>query len=74
MAVERGEVDLRQLLRRRIRRRLKGRQRIDAREYARVYNALLRAGFDSETVHQELEPHRTAPDPFVQDGTIDEFP
>lgn len=35
--------------------------RLDRREYARVYNALLRAGFDETEVASVLEAHRPAP-------------
>ena len=56
--VERGDVTPREILRRRIRRRLVGAALpLDRRGLARVYNALRRAGFDAESIRQELEPY-----------------
>jgi regulatory protein len=37
--------------------------RLDARAYRRVYNALLRAGFDGASVESELAPYRDFPEP-----------
>ncbi len=62
-AVNSGEIELRTLLQRAIRRRLP----MDAtptepRRYARVYNAMLRSGFDAADVDIEMEPYRPLPD------------
>jgi regulatory protein len=77
IAVEQGEVDPADLLRRAVVRRLKGRAKLDSRAVARVYNALLRAGYDGLEVQRELEGYRAAVDPFtsnLDDGTTDDLP
>lgn len=59
LAIERGDVSPRELLRARIRRRLAGgSQQLQPRAYARMYNALRRAGFEEESIGRELEPYR----------------
>jgi regulatory protein len=57
--VDDGRLDPEQVLNRAVSRRvsLSG-GRLDRRRYARVYNALLRAGFDPPAVRVALEPHR----------------
>jgi regulatory protein len=50
-------------LRAQVRRRLKGAARPGRREVARVYNALLRAGFDEELIRRELATHLDETDP-----------
>jgi len=58
-AVEDGDLDLDQLLQRQIRRRLGARGgRLDRSGYARVYTALLRAGFPAAAAVVALRPHR----------------
>jgi regulatory protein len=50
---------------------------LDDRRYARVYNALLRAGFEPEAVRAALEPHRRDPaesPPDITDESDHEFP
>jgi len=58
-AVDSGEIDPPAQLRGAIRRRLRGRRSLDSGDFARVYNALLRAGYAAEEVRRELEPHLT---------------
>lgn len=59
VAVAGGEVSLDGMLNAQIARRLARRQRaLDAREYARVYNSLLRAGFPGDAVERALAPRR----------------
>lgn len=54
-AIERGDLDEEALLRRELQRRLgPSRGPLDTRTHRRVYNALLRAGFESSAVHREL--------------------
>jgi regulatory protein len=54
-AVEQGDVDGEALLRRELQRRLGPTIRpVDPRTRRRVYNALLRAGFEGSAVHREL--------------------
>ena len=58
-AVDGGDLDPSELLRRKLERQLQGTPRIATdRDYARVYNALRRAGFDEEAIRTELEPYR----------------
>jgi len=54
-----GEVDPAALLRREVERKI-GRQAgpLEGPSYRRVYNALLRAGFDASEIVSELRPHR----------------
>jgi regulatory protein len=60
-AVERGDVDPDRLLRREIRRRVGGSAaRLDRRHFRRVYNALLRAGFEASRIEEQLAPLRAA--------------
>ena len=77
-AVERGDVVPRELLRARIRSRLtEGSQHLSARDYARMYNALRRAGFDEESIERELQPYRTlleSPRDPTDDERIDDLP
>jgi regulatory protein len=55
VAQEAGEIDPGEMLRAEIRRRLAGRPGIvDRRQYGRVYNALLRAGYGSDQIEREL--------------------
>jgi regulatory protein len=75
--VERGELDPREQLREQIRRRRRGRVgRLAPGEYARVYNALLRAGFEADAVRQELDPQLAAPEPSDSEfqGPYDDVP
>jgi len=75
-AVESGDVAPLALLRRAIRRRLAGREQLDSAGYARMYNALLRAGYGGTDVRRELEPYRSAVDPFssrLDNGMHDDF-
>ncbi|HKQ59697.1 MAG TPA: hypothetical protein VJS92_00350, partial [Candidatus Polarisedimenticolaceae bacterium] len=60
-AVAQGELAEDQPLRQAVGRRLAA-GGLDRRAYRRVYNALLRAGFEAERIRAELEPHRTFPD------------
>jgi len=58
-AMESGDLDSLAALRHRMRRQLSATDRpLDSRGYARVYNALLRAGFEGEHIRRELEPYR----------------
>jgi SOS response regulatory protein OraA/RecX len=78
LAVERGDLAPRELLRARIRSRLgDGPPQLEARGYARMYNALRRAGFDEESIGRELEPYRTvldSPGERTVDERIDDLP
>ncbi len=56
-AVEQGDVDSDALLGRAIARRV-GTGALDRRAYVRVYNALLRAGFEPDALRSGLAPHR----------------
>jgi regulatory protein len=58
-ALESGEVDPQEQLRSAIRRRTQGRSKLDSKGIARVYNALLRAGYVAEEVRRELEPYHS---------------
>jgi SOS response regulatory protein OraA/RecX len=72
-AVAGGEVDPLAVLRRRLARGLeRGAGRLDPRSWSRMYNALLRAGFPSEMVERELEPHRPARELTDDAGDPDE--
>jgi regulatory protein len=71
-----GELEDVELLRRRLRRHLRDpRGPLDRRDYARVYNALLRAGFDPEAIRRELDSYRgpASHDRPTTDETIDDF-
>jgi len=57
-AIELGEVDPAAAVRKALRRRLAAGGAIDDRRYARVYNALLREGFERDEVESALAPHR----------------
>ena len=77
LAIERGDLSPREVLQRRMRRHLRGAAPpLTPREYARVYNALRRAGFDGAMIRQELdclrEPASHA-EP-IADETTDDFP
>jgi len=75
-ALESGEVAPLEQLRGAIQRRIQGRHRLDSNGFARVYNALLRAGYVAEEIRRELEPYH-AGDPFdtqLDDETHDDFP
>ncbi len=62
-AVAEGHVDPDVLLRRQVERRTAAvGGRLDRRGYARVYNALLRAGFEPSAVVAALEPYRAGLD------------
>ncbi len=68
-AVRRGEVDPRESARRAAARAVARRGgRLDGRGYARVYNALLRQGFDVDTVESVLESHRPEADSRRENG------
>ena len=76
-AVDREAVAPVELLRRQIRRRMPGGAGHDRKSRARVYNALLRAGFDGALVRRELETYRVASDPSGEptgDGMNDDLP
>jgi regulatory protein len=63
LAVEQGDVVPRELLRDRLRRALGRDQRpLDRSTHARVYNALRRAGFDEDSIRQELQPYHEEDD------------
>ena len=53
--VDEGAIAPHERLRREVERRVRG--PLDRRGAARVYNALLRAGFDPEAIRAALEPH-----------------
>ncbi len=78
LAIEQGDVVPRELLRARIRSRLgDGLQHLQPRAYARMYNALRRAGFDEESIGRELEPYRTvleSPGELTADERNDDLP
>ena len=78
LAVERGDVAPRELLRARIRSRLgDGPQQLQPPAYARMYHALRRAGFDEESVGRELEPYRAVlefPGELTADERTDDLP
>ena len=63
-AVSEGEIDPAATLRRRVRREIDRRGgTLDLRGYRRVFDALLRAGFDSQSVREELASHHRVSDP-----------
>jgi len=61
-------------LTREVQRRVRGRT-LRARDWRRVYNALLRAGFAAEETRSALEPYRGADlaDADTPDGFHDDF-
>jgi regulatory protein len=66
-AAEAGDLDEDDALRRAVRKRIaSGGDLTDERRYARVYNALLRDGFDRDAVEAALEPHRAVLDRSVE--------
>ena len=66
-AAESGDLDADDALRRAVRKRIaSGGALTDERRYARVYNALLRDGFDRDAVEAALEPHRAVLDRSVE--------
>jgi regulatory protein len=66
-AAEAGDLDEDGALQRAVRRRIAaGGGLADERRYARVYNALLRDGFDKDAVEAALEPHRAVLDRSVE--------
>lgn len=77
-AVRQGSVEPEQLLARQAGRRVEREGgRLDVRAYRRVYNALLRAGFDPRSIRTRLEPYRDFPDDagdVVADGIQDDLP
>jgi regulatory protein len=76
MVVASGDVDPVEVLRSQIRRRTGGASSLDRRAFARVYNALLRAGFNEDMVRQELERYldeRIPPDASFADEADDDF-
>ena len=78
LAVERGDIAPRELLRARIRSGLgDGPPHLPPRAYARMYNALRRAGFDEESIGRELEPYRAvleSPGELTADERNDDLP
>lgn len=78
LAVREGHIDPAELLRRRARILLRRQRRGPAAErWARVYNALLRAGFEEAAIRSELGPQQAddaPPDAGAVDGLDDEFP
>ncbi len=63
LALSQGQLDPAETLRRRARKEIGRRGGVlDLRGYHRVYNALLRAGFEPRPVRNELAPHRRAID------------
>lgn len=69
LAAEGGDYDPREALRGRIARGVAPGAELDRRGYARMYNALRRAGFDEAMVEQELEPYRVDADPHSASTT-----
>jgi len=70
-ATDAGDVSMEAVLRQRLERHLRGAAKVGARDYARVYTALRRAGFDAESIRRELDPYRD--DPSGDEATHD-FP
>jgi len=66
-AVRDGDVDPVELIRRQLRRRVGPTGQLDRAGYRRVYNALLRAGFTTEEVREELASLRHGLDHEVSD-------
>jgi regulatory protein len=71
LALEQGQLELSALLRRQLRRRV-GNSRVGLRgaAYRRVYNALLRAGFESSSIKAELDAYRSSSE-FADDDDTD---
>ena len=64
LALSQEQLDPAETLRRRARKEIDRRGgALDLRGYQRVYNVLLRAGFEPRSVSNELAPHRRATDP-----------
>jgi regulatory protein len=76
IAIRQGDLSPRELLRRRMRRHVgDAALPLGPRDYARVYNALRRAGFDGEAIRRELEDRRepaSHAEP-IADETSDDF-
>ena len=60
--VEQGDVATDELLLRQIRKRVGTATSIDSRGFRRVYNALLRAGFEDDAIRRHLQPLLETPD------------
>ncbi len=77
-AVDQGDVAPLELLRARVRSRLgDGPRQLQPRAYARMYNALRRAGFEEESIGRELEPYRAvleSPGELTADERTDDLP
>jgi SOS response regulatory protein OraA/RecX len=76
IAIRQGDLVPREVLRRRMRRHLGGAPVPPGpRDYARVYNALRRAGFDDEAIRQELGDCRESASHAepIADETSDDF-
>jgi regulatory protein len=68
-AVREGDLDPVDLLRKEAERRIAAEGgRLEGRRYARVYNALLRAGFEPEAIRAALAPARSVPDDPAKDA------
>lgn len=66
-AVREGHVDPADMLQRAVARRLAGEPELDDRARRRVYNALLRAGFEADAIRSELDAQRS----MAADGSGD---
>jgi SOS response regulatory protein OraA/RecX len=77
LTVERGDFSPREVLLQRMRHHLRvAAPPLGRRDYARVYNALRRAGFGEEMIRQELDCHRepaSHAEPIANE-TTDDFP
>ena len=77
-ALEQGRLEPERLLARQAGRRVEREGgRLDARAYRRVYNSLLRAGFEARSIRTQLEPYRDFADDadgFVADGRDHDLP
>ena len=72
-AVDQGQLDPQGLLRTQLRRRVgSSSSGLDERSYRRVYNALLRAGFDSSEIKTALDACRAARLVADDDSVVDE--
>jgi regulatory protein len=72
-ALDQGDVRPMEILRRRVSKELaRSGGALDRKAYRRVYNALLRAGFDAASVVEELSQHRSD-DPPPRDELDDDF-
>ena len=72
-ALDQGDVRPEALLRRRVAKELeRSGGTLDPKAYRRVYNALLRAGFDAASIVGELSPHRSD-HPASRDEHDDDF-